>query len=220
MGETCENCGAEIKEGAQFCQECGSKFNISKTETVFCPNCGQNLKNSENFCEECGASLNSPEVPKTESFIEKYKIPIIIGLVLIILVILVVGAISLMGNDTVEDVGTQNVEVGSTDFIIPGDFLINPSTIDVDYKYSTATFAKGWSNELDSIYINTMLVPYNVDAQEVLASQGGVQKNMMGYEGYYTEDEGIYTFAFETGGYICVVSVSSPYLLDEITCLG
>lgn len=220
MRETCENCGSELKEGAKFCQECGNEVSNSENETMFCPNCGASIINHENFCEECGASLNSHQTKKSEHFIEKYKIPIIIGLVLIILVILVVSAISLMGNDTLEDVGTQTVEIGSIDFIIPGDFVIDPSTIDVDYKYSTASFAKGWSNEFDGLYINTMLVPYNVDAQDVLASQGGVQKNMMGYEGYYTEDEGLYTFAFETGGYICIVSASSPYVLDEVTCLG
>jgi RNA polymerase subunit RPABC4/transcription elongation factor Spt4 len=220
MAKTCENCGSELKEGTNFCPECGSEVSTSSIEEIFCPNCGANVKNSENFCEECGFSLNSQESPKNESFIEKYKIPIIIGLVVVILAIIGVGALSLMGNDTVDNVGPQTVEVGSTDFTIPGDFMIVPSTIDVDYKYSTATFSKGWSNEFDSLYINTMLVPYNVDAQEVISSQGGIQKNMMGYDGYYTEDDGIYTFAFETGGYICVVSASSPYVLDEVTCLG
>lgn len=219
MVETCEKCGQELKEGAKFCQECGNEVSSFKDETLFCPNCGASVINSENFCEDCGASLNSQNSPKKESFIEKYKIPIIIGIVLIIA--LIVGwALSLSINEPVKDVGTQTVEVGSTDFSIPGDFRIDPSTIDVDYKYSTATFAKGWSNEFDELYISTMLVPYNVDAQEVLASEGGVQKNMMGYEGYYTEDDGVYTFAFETGGYICVVSASSPYVLDEVTCLG
>ena len=219
MVETCEKCGQELKEGAKFCQECGNEVSSFKDETLFCPNCGASVINSENFCEDCGASLNSQNSPKKESFIEKYKIPIIIGIVLIIA--LIVGwALSLSINEPVKDVGTQTVEVGSTDFSIPGDFRIDPSTIDVDYKYSTATFAKGWSNEFDGLYISTMLVPYNVDAQEVLASEGGVQKNMMGYEGYYTEDDGVYTFAFETGGYICVVSASSRYVLDEVTCLG
>ena len=217
--ETCENCGSELKEGAKFCQECGNEVIPSKDETRFCTNCGASVIDSENFCEECGASLNPQQAPKSDNFFEKYKIPIIIGVFLII-VILLVGIMSFSGNDTVENVGTQTVEVGSTDFTIPGDFVIDPSSIDIDYKYSTATFAKGWTNEFDALYINTMLVPYNVDAQEVIASQGGVQKNMMGYDGYYNEDDGFYSFAFEAGGYICVVSATSPYVLDGVTCLG
>ena len=221
MTETCEKCGAELKKGAKFCQNCGNKVTDSKNETAFCPNCGANVENSENFCEECGSSLNPHDTLETKSFIEKYKIPIIIGLILIIIAAIAGCTMLLMnGDNQQEDVGTQTVEVGSTDFTIPGDYIINPSTVDVDYKYSTASFSKGWSNEFDSIYITTMLVPYNVDAQDVLASEGGVQKNMMGYDGYYTEDEGMYTFAFETGGYICVVSTTGRYVLDEITCLG
>ena len=65
-----------------------------------------------------------------------------------------------------------------------------------------------------------MTIPYNVDGEEVAASQGGVYKNMMGVNGYYIEDNGVYTFAFVDGTYLNVVSASSPYLLDEITYLG
>ena len=217
MKNICDNCGAELKTGAKFCQECGNK--VKPPETVFCPNCGNELSDNDDFCSECGTNLNSPAV----SFTQKNRKPIIIaGCILAVVIVAVISA-SLISNlnSQEETLPPQNVEVGSTNFLIPGDFSLDPSTIDIDYKYSSAMFAQGWSNpDGEMIYISTMTVPYNVDASDVLASKGGVEKTLMSHEGYYTEDDGIYNFAFEDGGYICVVSVSSAHLLDEIDCLG
>jgi len=66
-----------------------------------------------------------------------------------------------------------------------------------------------------------MTIPYGVDGDEVASSQGGVQRNLMGVNGYYIEEDvGVYTFAFVDGTYLNVVTVTSPYIFDEITYLG
>ena len=209
---TCKSCGAELKEDMKFCTECGKPTGDTAS---FCPECGRKLNPGEDYCSECGTTANDT---KTESFIEKNK-KALIAVLLVVAVLIVVSALALTG--TTPEAKPQNVEVGSTNFIIPGDYMIDPSSIDVDYKYASAIFAKGWVNDNgDIIYIGTMTVPYNVDAQSVLSAEGGSYENMMGYDGYYSEDEGLYNFAFETGGYICVVTVSNPDTFDDITCLG
>ncbi len=211
----CKNCGQKINKDAKFCNNCGHP---TKEPDNFCQNCGDAVEPGQDFCSQCGTSLN--EEPK-ESFIDKNKNALIIIGAILCVVIVLLGAISFVSNTFPEEIGEQEVEVGSTNFIIPDNYLIDPSTIDVDYKYGSAVFAQGWSNDDgDIIYISTMTVPYNVDANEVIASQGGVQKTLMGYSGYYTEDDDIYNFAFESGGYICIVSVSDPQIFDHITCLG
>ena len=226
MEKYCKNCGAKISPDNDFCQDCGSKI---EHEKITCKNCGAELKKDMKFCTECGnptyattgshpESGTTAKDAKSENFISKNKNMLIVVL-LVAAVLIVVSALALTG--TAPEAEPQNVEVGSTNFIIPGDYQIDPSSIDVDYKYASAIFAKGWVNDNgDTIYIGTMTVPYNVDAQSVISAEGGSHKSMMGYDGYYSEDEGLYNFAFETGGYICVVTVSNPDTFDEITCLG
>ena len=77
------------------------------------------------------------------------------------------------------------------------------------------------SNGEEAIYITVMNIPPGVNGQDVASSQGGVQKNLLGTTGYYTEDsDGYYTFAFVSGAYLDIVTVSSPYVLDQITYSG
>lgn len=211
----CENCGQRIHKDVRFCPSCGHPtMEVNK----FCPNCGTPVEPAQEFCGECGTSMNSPVKAKA-SFTEEHRDKFIIAGIAAALVIALLVVASFM--IAPQDIEPQRVEVGSTDFLIPGDYDIDPSTIDVDYQYASAIFAKGWVNDNgDLIYIATMTVPYGVDAQDVLSSQGGSHETIMGYDGYYTEEDGTYNFAFEDGGYICVVSTSSLEILDEITCLG
>ncbi len=63
----CSKCGNEIKDGANFCANCGEKlsFNNSTNKRV-CPNCGAELLyENQNNCTECGASLNYNVVNNT-----------------------------------------------------------------------------------------------------------------------------------------------------------
>ena len=44
----CPNCGAEQPEGAKFCNQCGSKFQLT------CGNCSAALPQGSKFCNNCG----------------------------------------------------------------------------------------------------------------------------------------------------------------------
>lgn len=220
METKCANCGADLKEGTQFCPECGTKVGTVTNEKLFCENCGAEITNSENFCETCGTNLNNPKHNNTKNFLKKNKNALIIVAGILIALFLVVMVLSLFSAPTVEDVGTKVVSVGINDFEIPGDYYIEPSTIDVDYTGYNVIFSQDYSNGLDYISIGVMNIPFNVDGESVAASQGGVHKKLMGVDGYYTEDNGIYTFAFVDGAYLNVVSVTSVYVFDEITYLG
>lgn len=203
----CHNCGCRLDDADMFCPECGEKVKEST-----CPNCGQILDVSQNFCEACGTNLQVPGVIKTNGFLEKYKIPLIIGATALIVVIIILAAISLVPIE--EDVGTQTITVGSHSFEIPGDYVLDPSSIDVDYTGYNVVFSQGYVNSNnEQIYIGVMNIPYNVDSTAAASSQGGVQKDLMGVSGYYTEDSGLYGFAFADGAYVNVVGVSSPYIL-------
>ena len=48
---SCVKCGAQIKEGAKFCPECGAK------QGAECPVCHKPVSKNAKFCPECGASL-------------------------------------------------------------------------------------------------------------------------------------------------------------------
>jgi class 3 adenylate cyclase/tetratricopeptide (TPR) repeat protein len=49
----CHSCGAENREGAKFCNECGTSLEL------LCSDCGQPYRAGQKFCEECGRSLNA-----------------------------------------------------------------------------------------------------------------------------------------------------------------
>lgn len=53
----CIKCGANNPEGAKFCLECGSKFELG------CPSCGKMNTLDSKFCSECGSHLKKLEVP-------------------------------------------------------------------------------------------------------------------------------------------------------------
>ena len=48
----CIKCGAELKPGSRFCENCGAK-----NTPRFCENCGATLREGAKFCESCGAKL-------------------------------------------------------------------------------------------------------------------------------------------------------------------
>lgn len=56
---TCNNCGQEIKEGKNFCSNCGAPVPTAKK----CPNCGTECKPGVKFCPECGTKLQAEPVP-------------------------------------------------------------------------------------------------------------------------------------------------------------
>ena len=50
----CPQCQFENREEAQFCGECGHKFELS------CPECGNSIRANSKFCDGCGCKLEAP----------------------------------------------------------------------------------------------------------------------------------------------------------------
>ena len=223
MEDYCENCGAPIKENSKFCHECGSEIERPKEEHNFCPNCGNELAEDEEFCGECGENIKNPQTADSskKSFIEENKIPVAIVAVvaIVVLSLLLTTAIPNGGESHNYDVGTQNVEVDTVNFKIPGDYRLIPASIDYDYKNNVMTYQHTYANGKENITI--MIFDSNiVDANEVNDMTGGVKKTMYGYDGYYQEFEDGYAFNFVTGNKLCVILVSSPYIFDQIEVIG
>lgn len=223
MEEYCKNCGASLKEGAKFCQECGEKTeNIEKeVELNYCPNCGSELQKESVYCEECGVNIENPEMRPAngESLIQKYKIPIII--LAIVAIIGISGAIiSSMSEPEPIELPPQEVTVGAEFFMIPGEFTAVPGSFDIKNDNYAFMNSQSWSDGYDTINIAILSSAIDTDLESIAGSEGGVHKTMMGYEGYYDEvDVSDYTFIFVKDDKICVIETTSPHLFDEISVL-
>ena len=57
----CPNCQAENRQGARFCDNCGSKLDIT------CPNCGTVNRPGAKFCDSCGHGLALDAGPTASS---------------------------------------------------------------------------------------------------------------------------------------------------------
>ena len=58
----CPECGQEIKEGSQFCENCGAPAACQQVGPV-CANCGSPNQPGAEFCAECGARLGGEVMP-------------------------------------------------------------------------------------------------------------------------------------------------------------
>ena len=58
----CPECGQEIKEGSQFCENCGAPAACQQVGPV-CANCGSQNQPEAVFCVECGARLGGDVMP-------------------------------------------------------------------------------------------------------------------------------------------------------------
>ncbi len=61
----CPKCQFENREEAEFCSECGYKFEL------ICPNCKTTIRTGSKFCDKCGHELKRPK----ESPLIDYKEP-------------------------------------------------------------------------------------------------------------------------------------------------
>ena len=48
----CPRCQAENREGARFCRECGTRFDVA------CLKCGAKVEPGSKFCDACGSSIS------------------------------------------------------------------------------------------------------------------------------------------------------------------
>lgn len=72
--EVCQNCGAELRRDANFCNECGAPvdhLDANCASQARCQGCGAVLKGTEKFCGKCGAKIEEQppmmELPATKN---------------------------------------------------------------------------------------------------------------------------------------------------------
>jgi hypothetical protein len=66
----CPKCYTENRKEAEFCKECGNKFD------VFCPECGISIQPVSKFCDKCGHNLQKfiepPDHSEPQSYTPKF----------------------------------------------------------------------------------------------------------------------------------------------------
>ena len=72
MAVKCSKCGAESRDNAKFCKECGNKLGVI-VDGIACPKCGEQAQPDDTFCGKCGAAI-SPDAT-AEAKVEKYDGP-------------------------------------------------------------------------------------------------------------------------------------------------
>ncbi len=65
----CLRCGADNRESAQFCRECGASL------AAACPNCRAAIEPGSKFCDSCGTALMTSPIPHRFSSPEAYTPP-------------------------------------------------------------------------------------------------------------------------------------------------
>jgi hypothetical protein len=63
----CPKCGAELKDGVKFCQECGTKIEVAQPVKQFCRECGNEIPAGAKFCPYCGADIHFIDKIKAEN---------------------------------------------------------------------------------------------------------------------------------------------------------
>ena len=66
--EKCPNCGADVQNGSQFCNNCGTRMPPASMKTapkagLTCPTCGTELESNAAFCFNCGTKLAPTPAP-------------------------------------------------------------------------------------------------------------------------------------------------------------
>ena len=192
--------------------------------TKICPDCKEQNEAESEYCIKCGANIeNVPITEIKESFIEKNKVPlIIIGATALLVILFLLVSPSEINNGPVfqlEGEPTQSVDVDGIFIKIPQEFRIDPRGINFDYQNFVMSSSKEWSHDNERIALMVMRSTHpNVNANQAIGANGGEQRNMYGYNGYYIEhDLNSYSFTFAKDNKICVIMISSPYLFDKIT---
>ena len=140
----CPNCGKELEEGTQFCDNCGTKI----VETVFCPNCGEQTSTEFPFCPKCGALLREePKEEKSESPVKnllKSKAVLFggIGVIAVLVIILIASLVGGSGGGSKNSSSKANYalyikdgEISYTKFSKDGSMEIT-SRLDNDNSFS------------------------------------------------------------------------------------
>lgn len=110
----CTNCGAELKNDAKFCLNCGAA--VTAPGERVCPSCGARNSESQHYCSECGWPLDDSREREEEVF-SSYKdgVPVKRGFsggVIILLVLIALAAFG--GLFYVFTTMTSKTDVGET----------------------------------------------------------------------------------------------------------
>ena len=126
----CVSCGAELAEGAKFCEKCGHAVEQTKVAEQYCSVCGEKIEEGTSFCTKCGHAFSEDakssgstefkeepikEKPEPEKVAETpvrpgqtvekkgldKKIKIVIGVCIVVVAIFLFRAIS--ANDPIGD---------------------------------------------------------------------------------------------------------------------
>lgn len=161
----------------------------------YCRKCGEKLKEEAQFCPNCGE-----KVPSSKSFLNRYKIVIVIFVV----AVLVLGYFAIVHSQT------QIVKVDNVEFELPADYVNEPSRTDVNYDGNVKSSSMGWSNDKYYIEIGVTRTPgAGINSKEVAASLGGTPTKMFGYYGYYSKYDGEgHSFVFGMKDKVCMIYVS------------
>ena len=79
----CNECGKEISDKAKVCSNCGFENSL-----IICPECKKEIKDSVNTCPNCGYEIKKENKKKN-------KLPLIIGVIILIIVAGIIGFIIL-----------------------------------------------------------------------------------------------------------------------------
>ena len=76
--EKCPNCGADVQNGSQFCNKCGTRMPPASMKTapkagLTCPTCGTELESDAAFCFNCGTKLAPTPAPAPAPAVEELK---------------------------------------------------------------------------------------------------------------------------------------------------
>lgn len=89
--DVCQNCGAPLGDGQEFCPKCGTPKNAPKKNV--CGKCGAELQDGQNFCPKCGQKADLQIDASVTSAISQFnagvgkdnnkkkKTPLIIGII-------------------------------------------------------------------------------------------------------------------------------------------
>ena len=194
MANICENCGAELKEGARFCQECGNKVETPKEKANFCPNCGNELTSGEDFCSECGIKIDSKH-----SMIKKSDKKILIIVAAIAVAILIAAVAN--GVMSQQDVELETYDFGYMTMLVPvGSHFSEYDSVGKGTDY----WAIGYENSLEDSSTLYMVWIGNYD------SSGGDIYDYIETDGdldvYQFEYKGSYMIQRHIGGYYIQVA--------------
>ena len=114
----CKSCGTENKDGAKFCENCGSPLQEPKNEKgSFCPKCGTKISDGSAFCPACGYKVgdvivNQPVYAypgQTAGPVQQEKVSLIRSLLVTIGMFAFIGLVVLALMMPVTKGGTDNI---------------------------------------------------------------------------------------------------------------